>query len=252
MPQADLEEYFKDRTWISIKGKANKLGIHRNEEILFDIRSESHKGYVMSEEQRRKLSQNRRGAKCGSWKGGLTPLHTYFRSILYEWKMDSLKQYNYKCAFTKTNGGDLEIHHINENFSNMITETLNILNFPIRENMTLYNEEELKLINKTFLELNYKYGLGIPLKKSIHQLYHAIYGKENNNEEQFKEFSYKYKLGEFNEQLKSIEQADRYSNKLTILFAAIASACFSVLFGAGPKDLLPAFIIGLIIKTILA
>lgn len=58
----------------------------------------------------------------------------------------------------------------------------------------------------------------------------------------------RYSVDEFNNKLKDIEKTKRYSNALTILFAAIASACFSVLFGGGLKDLLPAFIIGLIIK----
>lgn len=202
LSQEKLMKRFRGRTWDAIKAKVAKLGIHRNEKILFEIRSKSHKGIYPSEEARRKMSENRKGSKCATWKGGLTPLHPYFRSILYEWKMDSLKEYDYKCALTKENNNDLEIHHVNENFSSIILETLNILHLPIYNDMTQYTDKEIELINKTFLELNYKYGLGIPLKKEIHQLYHMIYGKENNNKNEFEEFKQRYYNGEFDDKLK--------------------------------------------------
>jgi len=198
MAQNQLQEKLLNRTWYSIKGKASKLGVCRNDEMLFKINSDAHKGYVMPEAQRRKIGINKRGSNSPSWKGGLTPLHTYFRSILNEWKNASFKVYNYKCAFTNTNNGDLQIHHSNENFSDIIVETLNILNLPIYKDMLLYSDEERININNTFLELNYRYGLGIPLTKQLHKLFHVLYGLTNNTQEQFEEFKQRYINGEFN------------------------------------------------------
>jgi hypothetical protein len=210
--QEELEKRFKDRTWDAIKNKASKLGIERSKEFISNLNRLNNVGRKQPISQRINQSKNRRRNKNHNWKGGLTPLITYFRAILYEWKLDSLKEYNFKCALTDTNNNDLEIHHANENFSDMVYKTFEILKLPVYDNMTYYNEDELKSINKIFLELNYKSGLGIPLKKSIHQLYHTIYGKENNDEEQFKNFVQSYRLDEFNGQLKLMEE----NNKIKI------------------------------------
>ena len=206
MPQDKLQEGFKDRTWDAIKNKATKLRVCRSDEMLFKINSEAHKGYIMPAEQRRKIGINNRGSNNKNWKGGLTPLHTYFRSILNEWKNDSLKVYDYKCAFTGENNRDLQIHHANENFSDIIAETLNLLELPIYDNMLKYSDEEIKKINKCFLDLNYKHGLGIPLKRKLHKLFHVMYGLTNNTQDQFEEFKSKYFDGEFKEILEIKEK----------------------------------------------
>lgn len=206
MSQDKLQERFSYRTWDAIKNKASKLNIQRDEETLFLIKSEAHKGHKVSEETKRKISRTRRGSNAVNWKGGLSPLHPYFRGILYEWKMDSLKRYNYKCVLTNENHGDLQIHHASENFSNIILETLNILDLPIYQNMLKYSDDEIKKINQTFLDLNYKYGLGIPLRKKIHKLFHIMYGSTDNNDIQFDEFKKRYLNGEFNEVLKTSEE----------------------------------------------
>jgi len=202
MSQLELEKHFSERTWDAIKNKASKISICRDEETLTKIKSECQIGHIMSEEQKLKMSRLHRGSNNKNWKGGLTPLHTYFRGILYEWKMDSLKAYDYKCAFTGENNGDLQIHHANENFSDIIVETLSLLELPIYSDMLKYSDEEIVSINKFFLELNYKHGLGIPLAKSIHKLFHVLYGLTNNTEEQFEEFKQRYINGEFKEVLK--------------------------------------------------
>jgi len=213
MSQEKLQERFSYRTWDAIKNKASKLNLQRNDDALFRIRSESHKGFVVSEKTKRKQSRLHRGVNNHNWKGGLSPIHPYFREMLYEWKMDSLKIYNYKCAFTNENNNDLEIHHANENFSILILETFNILNLPIHSDMTIYNDEEIKLINKTFLELNYKSGLGVPLRKNIHKLFHVLYGLTNNNDKQFEEFKVRYFNNEFEEILKISDNDIKKKNK---------------------------------------
>jgi len=206
MSQDELQKTFYNRTWDAIKNKACKLDICRDEETLTKIKSDCQIGKVKSDETKRKMSRSNRGSNNCNWKGGLSPLHPYFRGILYEWKIDSLKKYDYKCALTNENNGDLQIHHIKENFSDIIIETLNILNLPIYQDMLNYTDEEIIKINKTFLDLNYKYGLGIPLRKSIHKLFHILYGLKNNNEKQFEEFKTRYFAGEFEDALKISEE----------------------------------------------
>lgn len=210
--QLFLEELFKDRTWVAIKGKASKLGIQRNEDILFKIRSESHIGISPSEEARRKMSQSRKGKNNPGWKGNCH-IVPYFRGQLYEWKLDSLKSTNYKCYFTNLNNNDLQIHHVNKNFIDIMEETFKVCNLPLHENISDYSSEELNNLNKTFLELHYKYGLGIPMQEYIHKTFHYIYGHTNNTPEQFKEFEDKYYLGEIDDLLN--ENLSNYNLKIS-------------------------------------
>lgn len=199
MPQTDLQKRFGDRTWHSIKIKASKLGVSRDNETYSKILSDTHKGVKLSEETRRKMSKRMRGDKSPNWKGGISPLHLIFRGMLYEWKFDSLKQYDFKCAILGIWTNKLEIHHVNENFSDLIIKTLEYLNLPIYKSMEQYSLKDYFDISKKFLELNYQSGLGIPLDRAIHKLYHKIYGTKNNNKEQFKLFVKRLENGEFND-----------------------------------------------------
>ena len=139
--------------------------------------------------------------KCGelssSWKGGITPLHNHLRSVISLWKIESLKATNYKCSITGL-GGKLEIHHIHS-FSDILQETMLSLDLQIKINISEYTLEELKLIEDTCLKLHYKYGLGTPLLKDIHILFHYIYGQDGSTTiQEFEEFRNRYNSGEFN------------------------------------------------------
>lgn len=57
-------------------------------------------------------------------------------------------------------------------------------------------------------------------------------------------------VSQFKEQLLTIEKGQRYSYLITLLFSALGAASFSVLFGGDLKDLLAAFLIGLVIKIL--
>lgn len=147
---------------------------------------------------------NHRGSGGSNWQGGITPLHNYLRDKLGKWKKDSLRQYNYKCYFTKEWSKDLEIHHT-KSFSDILQETVLSLSLPVKLQVSEYSIEEIHLLEDKCLELHYKYGLGIPLRKDIHVLFHQQYGYDGNTtEEDFKEFEQRYDSGEFNEILKNI------------------------------------------------
>jgi len=104
-----------------------------------------------------------------------------------------MKFCNYKCVITDKNNHDLDIHHI-FSFSNIIKETLLLLNLPLYSEISYYNNFELKLLENKCLELHYKHGLGACLSKKLHIEFHSLYGKKNFTPENFYEF-YKNKTG---------------------------------------------------------
>lgn len=202
-PNADKEELIEmfDRSWDAIKNKASKIGVSRSEEKYSQIMSENQEGVVISIETRIKQSRARKGNKSPNWKGGISTLVPFFRGQLFEWKIKSLEKYGFKCAFTNENNGDLEIHHLYKNFSDILEKTFDMVGLEIKDTIEDYSENEIKKLVKVFNELHFKYGLGVPLSKDIHKLFHIIYGLNNNTKEQFEEFKKRYFNGDFNETL---------------------------------------------------
>jgi len=132
------------------------------------------------------------------WRGGITDLKLYLREQLKEWKIKSFEKYDYVCVLTNINN-KLNIHHLYKSFSEIVYETLEILNLDTRSNIGDYLPEELNNIIVLFQELHDKYGLGVPIESNLHNLFHKLYGTTNNTPEQFEEFTKRYKLGEFEE-----------------------------------------------------
>lgn len=126
------------------------------------------------------------GENSGRYKGGITPIHNYLRTHISQWKQDSFKKYNYKCDITGESD-DLIIHHY-YNFSDILQETMSILNLPIYQEVNKYTDKQLEQIKDKCIELHFKYGLGVCLTEKVHKEFHKIYGKENNTKEQYEEF----------------------------------------------------------------
>ena len=63
------------------------------------------------------------------------------------------------------------------------------------KNFQDYTQNELDYILKLFLEEQNKHPLGVCIRKDIHDLYHTIYGKITNNEEQWNKFIKEYREG---------------------------------------------------------
>ncbi|MCY9039465.1 hypothetical protein MOE77_21530 [Bacillus inaquosorum] len=71
------------------------------------------------------------------------------------------------------------------------------LSFEPQSKIGDFTVKELEQIKNECVRLHLNYGLGIPLTKKIHNLFHEIYGTSNNNEIQFNEFRNRYENGEF-------------------------------------------------------
>ena len=121
----------------------------------------------------------------GVFTNPLTPLQTYLRGQLAQWKLDSLQATNYTCFITGK-GGTLEIHHVDKAFNLIVKESVEQLKFPIYETIGEYTEAQLDAITKKVLS---EHKLGIPLTPELHKEYHSRYGfYENVNRKTFIEF----------------------------------------------------------------
>lgn len=117
----------------------------------------------------------------------------YIRHNNVDWKRRSMEYSNYQCVFT--GDSNFEIHH-KYSFNLILKEAMRD-NRWINKHIVDYSESELKLILSIFNEYQDKYPLGICISKSIHKLFHSIYGNRYNTIEQWNEFEKNYKNGLF-------------------------------------------------------
>jgi len=141
------------------------------------------------------LLENISAENSHRWKGGISPLQQYLRKKIESWKIDSMRNCNYKCVITGQSFNN--IHHL-YGFNNIIIESINSLDLPIHNKINYYTNEELQNIEDVCLELHYKYPLGVCLIEDIHKLFHKTYGTGDNTSEQFENFKTRLKLGDFN------------------------------------------------------
>jgi hypothetical protein len=114
------------------------------------------------------------GSNHHNWQGGIASLNTFLRDAIKQWKFDSLKEYKFKCAVTGCNSS-IEVHHLHS-FTQIVKEFLLLCDLELRHSYNMYSLEERTLLSTTCANLHYKYGLGIPLMKTLHSKFHSIYG----------------------------------------------------------------------------
>lgn len=186
--------------------KASDLGLHREQNFYkdYEIDFVRKNALILSDEEiasvlnRSVKSIQAKRLELGFSKfdlrKGYSTLSEYIRGHIFKWKMDSLKKCNYKCVLT---GERFDcIHHIH-GFNLIFDEMIREYNFEIKDDISLYTNEELNFIVKCFNDLQNKYPLGVCLRKDLHILFHSLYGYGNNTEEQWNEFSNNYKNGNY-------------------------------------------------------
>lgn len=137
-----------------------------------------------------------KGESHPNWKGGISSLSENLRRAIIEWKKDSMKNSDYKCEVT---GEKFDVIHHLFSFNKIVDETLSLLKLDLRGKVEDYSGEELRLIQKTCVELHSRHGLGVCLSNEVHNLFHMSYGRLDNTPEQFDEFKERYNDGEFEE-----------------------------------------------------
>jgi hypothetical protein len=139
-------------------------------------------------------SERQSGSGSWNWKGGISSLNQYLRSCLNGWKLDSMKACNFKCVIT---GGKFDaVHHLTS-FAHITQEMLVELNMDVREQVSMYTDDELEMMSNRLVAKHYEYGLGICLCSDMHKLFHKLYGKETVRPWHFDEFKVRLEAGEF-------------------------------------------------------
>jgi len=145
-----------------------------------------------------KLCAERCGKNSPTWKGGITPLIKNMRGKLDTWKKEKLVESGFRCEITGINC-QLVVHHI-DNFHILFENMLKQLNIKINPKICDYTENELMLMKNKLYELHKSCKYAV-INKELHKLFHKLYGKKNNNVEQYLEFIKRYKNFEFDENL---------------------------------------------------
>jgi hypothetical protein len=104
-----------------------------------------------------------------------------------------LRRNNYLCVITGKPAK--AVHHLYP-FYKIVDETIKELGFDKRKTVGEYSEKDLNIISELFIKKHNSHGLGIPLTKNIHNLFHKLYTTNNNTPEQFEEFKGRIKSGE--------------------------------------------------------
>lgn len=130
-----------------------------------------------------------RGGNCYNYKGGESEVVDHLRKIIKVWKISIAAKYNWKCALTDSKK-DCVIHHI-KSFNTIVMETFNELNLPIYRKLKNYSSEQQNEIDDLFIKKHTTEN-GVLLQRKVHNKFHSLYGKGNNDYKQFYEFVEKY------------------------------------------------------------
>jgi len=125
-----------------------------------------------------------------NWKGGTKNLVKFLRSSINSWKLESMKNSDFKCVLTGTKD-NLIVHHLYP-FKKIMEITLKELNLPIHESELDYSKEELSSIIKKLNEVHYRYPLGVALTEEVHKEFHKMYGDDEGILETFFQYATDY------------------------------------------------------------
>jgi len=133
------------------------------------------------------------GENSRFWKGGMTPLTKFIRSINQDWNIRSAENSNYRCVVT---GRPMDVIHHLTGFNILLSLTMKKAEIDLRKSVSDYSSEELNKIILIFKETQDEFGLGVALCSDVHLLFHKLYGKGKNTPQQFGEFLEKIKSKE--------------------------------------------------------
>lgn len=205
VPMNELMSMLPERTKSSILGKARSYDL-KSKFYLTHMYSDEEDEYIRNnyllksnEELSKELSRSIQGiaehllilnlhrpTEIDNYK----TLKKYVRVRLTPWRDKVRELSNYTCALTGVRS-NIVVHHI-RGFNLLFYETIENLNFPIYDDISLYNQNQLDEFLKEFIEIQENYNSYICINEDIHRMFHKEYGYGDNTEEQWNEFVNKY------------------------------------------------------------
>ncbi|MBQ2396895.1 MAG: hypothetical protein II304_07685 [Bacteroidales bacterium] len=113
-------------------------------------------------------------------------LSNYIRAHIQTWIAKIKENNNYTCCLTGKRS-NIILHHC-RGFNLLMEETIDILDFPIYDNISDYTQEQLDEFLYIFMNLQDAYGEYVCITEDIHKQFHSQYGYGNNTIEQWNEF----------------------------------------------------------------
>ena len=180
-----------------IHGCTQSCGCYNMEKIIERSQDENHRKFLSE------LGKKQTGEKNPFWKGGITPITNYLRTldVVVKWRNNCQYEANYMCELSGKKGVLLNVHHLVA-FSMIVIEAHNLHNIEIKPQVKDYTQEELKLLEEYVGSWHKDNSNAVVLSEDVHKLFHSLYGKGENTPEQFEEFKERYLTGEFKEILK--------------------------------------------------
>ena len=128
-------------------------------------------------------------------------LNKFLRGQIQDWKTESMKRCSYQCVLTGSK--DFEIHHLYP-VNRIIEDIFKKYNLVQKENYQDYTQEEIDEILEKFKYEQSLHPYGVCVEKSLHTLFHHIYGKYNISEEQWNQFVNDFKNGVYNDYINEV------------------------------------------------
>lgn len=141
-------------------------------------------------------NEKKSGPNAYNWKNGVSCVNAVLRSEIRTWQAESYAVHRYCCDISKSKR-DLVIHHLRRSFHDIRDEALIDLGFELKRSnfKTHFTAQDYDKLRCKFIKLHYEYGLGIPLSRELHALFHRMYGNRNNTPEQYFEFKSDFQKG---------------------------------------------------------
>ena len=193
MQSDKLKEKWQDEEFRQMK--SNKLKEQWKDEEFRQMQSE-----LSSKRLKEKWQDEEMKWKMG-YKGGITPISIYLRSLNEQWFSNCKQQANYTCELTGKVGKKLHTHHLKA-FSTIVIEAHELNNIQVKPQVKDYTKEELHKLEEYVAEWHKDNSNAVVLCEEVHMLFHDLYGRGGNTPEQFEEFKQRYLDGEFEENIK--------------------------------------------------
>jgi thymidylate synthase (FAD) len=100
------------RAWVRKHGLQKPLGSWTRGRTPWNKGMEYTAGWTHTAETRRRLSEQKAGARNPQWKGGTTPFSVTVRQGVVDLVPGVLARYDYTCQLCRTRGGLLVMHHV--------------------------------------------------------------------------------------------------------------------------------------------